>query len=112
MSCVRYADVVFHNVEMVDAKTGVVDVRDFNIRMDVSKGAIQVGSRTVCIGRDCMVDFFFVFSGESFTEGWCFCCCRRSSSSFDFVLSQSLPVVVVVVVLFRTLRSVSDTLSL
>ena len=43
VSCVRYADVVFYNVEMVDAKTGVVDIRDFNIRMDVSKGAIQVG---------------------------------------------------------------------
>ena len=67
----------------------------------------------MCIGRDCMIDCFFVLNSESFTKRWCFSCCRRSSSSLDFMLSQS-PMVgpVVVVVLSRTLRSVSDTLNL
>ena len=42
-SCVRYAEVVFHSVEMVDATTGTLDVRDFTVRLDVSEQAILVG---------------------------------------------------------------------
>lgn len=43
VSCVRYAEIVFYNVEMVDGKTGALDIRNFNVRMDVNEQAILVG---------------------------------------------------------------------